>query len=64
MLIDLAEKKQCASERLVGGAWGSISFGRLVEQLRKAGEISANETITHIRINVASGMIDYRVENI
>lgn len=60
MLIDLENKNEITSRP--GGLWGQISFGRLVDELRQVGEIAATETITHIKIDVPAGVIQYRIE--
>lgn len=45
-----------------GGTYGQISFRRLVEQLKRAGEIQQNETVTHLEIDMERGLVRYRVE--
>jgi hypothetical protein len=60
MIIDLVGRIEVAA--MPGGEAGVISFDRFVDQFRKAGEIRGNETITHLKINLRAGTIEYRVE--
>lgn len=62
MIIDLEGRVEVAN--MPSGVVGQISFGRLVRQLRAAGEIKPDETITHLRISVRDGVIEYRIEKI
>lgn len=43
------------------GIIGQISFRRLVEQLRSAGEFAKGEIVTHLEVQPDSGLIRYRV---
>lgn len=60
IIIDLKSRKRVAEAP--SGTYGQISFTRLVEQLRAAGEFKPGETITHLRIDAENGFIGYRVE--
>lgn len=44
------------------GVLGQISFERMVEQLRRAGEFKPDEDVTHLCIDPIHGLIQYRVE--
>jgi hypothetical protein len=61
MIIYLSGRVEVA--RMPGGVVGSISFGQLIKHLRKAGELREDETITHLKIDVSRGTIEYLVEN-
>lgn len=49
-------------DEVPAGAANQISFTRLVEQLRRAGEIRPGEEVTHLEIRPDWGTIVYRVE--
>lgn len=60
MIIDLSTGKEISE--FPSGVVGQISFRRLVEQLRAAGEFNANEVVTHLRIDASRSLIQYRLE--
>lgn len=62
IVIDLAARQY--TDALPGGAVGQVSFARLGEVLRAAGELKPTEALTHLQIDVARGTIIYRVAQI
>lgn len=61
-MITIDVGRLCATENAPGGIWGGLSFNRLVKMLRAAGELRETETLTHLRIDVERGWVDYRVD--
>jgi hypothetical protein len=47
-----------------GGPMGQISFVRLIRLLKEAGEIKADETVTHLIIRPDRGLLQFRVDRI
>jgi len=62
VLHDLKTGKSEQLSAVPGGAYGQISFRRLVEQLRKAGEFREGEQITHLHFDFDRNMVRMRFE--
>lgn len=58
MVYDVALRRRVADRP--GGVVGFISFSRLIEQLKKAGEFSPTETVT--QLEVTDGGINFYVK--
>lgn len=61
MIISLRGRLEVAS--MPSGVVGQISFTRLIEELRRSGELKPHETIIHLQLDIRRGMIVYRIEN-
>lgn len=59
MIYDMKQKKFV--EEKFTGICGQMSFARLQDIMRRAGEISENEKISHFEIQ-SNGMISFGVE--
>lgn len=60
MIVDLTKGLEVAV--MPTGVMGQISFRRLIDDLKRTGEIAQSETVTHVDIDVKRGLIRYRVE--
>lgn len=60
MIFDLEKHVFVPEHSQTPGVGNFISYGRLIEQLRRAGEFRSDEVVTHLIFK--SDGIDYRVK--
>lgn len=54
-------KSRKVMSTMPGGVIGQISFRRLMDQLSVAGEFKNGEIVTHLEVDLDSGILRYRV---
>lgn len=62
ILYDVAAGRVVASRERVSGTVNQMSFRRLAELLRRSGEVSAHEILTHIEVSHDGLTLRYEIK--